>query len=144
MPLDVVCPHCKRRYHETTDLYDPDVSTRGFMLRLKDEHREAGLPSFPETGSMYGNCLECPGCGGSYVAYSGSQNRVMIYTDDPRFPTGHKCPYCTFRAKRGQGRSAHIRMIHPEKVWKEVTIEHVSSRSGGAMLETERVKIDGS
>ena len=70
MPLDVVCPGCRERYHETTDTYDPEALAEPHMTRLKERYASIGWESYSPHAYGYG-CMECPGCGAPY-APSGS------------------------------------------------------------------------
>lgn len=63
---DVICPQCGGRYHETTGMYRPGVTTTGDMLTLKKTYRDNGWSSFYEDSSVAFGGLECPECGGCY------------------------------------------------------------------------------
>lgn len=61
--LDVVCPGCGLRCHETTDQYNPYTFANAAMLQLKEPWKGWGwdeLTKDPYSG--YG-CLVCPDCG---------------------------------------------------------------------------------
>ena len=72
--LDVVCPGCRKVFHETTAAYDPDKPANGAMVRLKDPWRKWGWCSFgdannglppdiAERADTYWSVMECPACG---------------------------------------------------------------------------------
>lgn len=66
MPLDVVCPGCRERYHETTDTFDPEALAEPHMTRLKEQYASIGWESYSPHAYGYG-CMECPGCGAPYA-----------------------------------------------------------------------------
>ncbi len=68
MTLDVICPGCKKQFHETTDRYTDETTPNGSMFRLKEPYRTSWKwTSFPEHSQTILGALECPGCGASYL-----------------------------------------------------------------------------
>ena len=72
--MDVICPGCKRSYHETTPSFDGSASPRGNMVRLKEPWRKWGWCSFGDQGNglppklaesprTLWAAMDCPGCG---------------------------------------------------------------------------------
>jgi len=73
--LDIVCPGCKGRYHETTEAYKSDIAPNGSMFRLKEPYRTAWRwSSFSEQSHVRQGDLDCPSCGAPYL----SGGRVLI------------------------------------------------------------------
>lgn len=72
--MDVICPGCRKSYHETTEAFDADKSPRGNMVKLKDPWRKWGWCSFGDAGNgippkmaesprTLWSAMDCPGCG---------------------------------------------------------------------------------
>jgi hypothetical protein len=90
MPLDVVCPGCGGRFHETFDedgyveplkgmgkvknprqtKYSP-LTPNGSMMTLKEPFRSWGWATFPQDPWYAGDALQCPECETPYADVSG-------------------------------------------------------------------------
>jgi hypothetical protein len=88
--LKVVCPSCRKVYHETTKHFDPDKSLRGHMVRLLDPWRKWGWctfgdadnglpPALAESERTYWSEMDCPGCGSPLAP---SQTLMLRNQDD--------------------------------------------------------------
>jgi hypothetical protein len=67
--MDLICPQCKGRYHETTEHFDPVRLPNTSMARLKEPYRSWGWEDFntPPPGDGPGH-MNCPNCGAAYVS----------------------------------------------------------------------------
>jgi hypothetical protein len=105
--LKVVCPSCRKVYHETTKHFDPDKSLRGHMVRLLDPWRKWGWctfgdadnglpPALAESERTYWSEMDCPGCGSPLAP---SQTLMLRNQDDTDYvPT-------RIRARAAPGRT---------------------------------------
>jgi len=80
--VDVICPHCNERYHETTEAYRSDVPPNGSMFRLKAQYRDNGWMGFPEHDGTIEENVCCPECGGSYI--EGGKVRLDLHDSPPK------------------------------------------------------------
>lgn len=86
--MDVICPGCKRSYHETTSTYDGTVVARGDMVRLKDPWRKWGWstfgdglePAIAETRRTLWSSMSCPMCNAPLAP----GKRLTVKIDDER------------------------------------------------------------
>jgi hypothetical protein len=94
--LKVVCPSCRKVYHETTKHFDPDKSLRGHMVRLLDPWRKWGWctfgdadnglpPALAESERTYWSEMDCPGCGSPLAP---SQTLMLRNQDDTDYVPG--------------------------------------------------------
>jgi len=139
-PLDVICPMCKGRYHETTPNFDASKSPDGSMFRLKDKYRKMVPPweSFQETSETRVGGIECPRCSASYYDIQG--NILTDTREEDLPPEPEPEPYEgvpplmigydkeKIRIERGKNRPiwemqeevAEYRRQHPKAGWKEI------------------------
>lgn len=82
--VDVICPGCKGRFHETTDLFRYNAKSHdGSMFKLKEKYGPNGFnwSSFPNNvGIKYGD-LDCPSCGAPYC--SGGFKVILAFNKHP-------------------------------------------------------------
>ena len=93
MKLDIICPGCKSRFHETTKLYAEDTTPNGSMFRLKEPYRTSWRwSSFPEQSHVTLGGLECPSCGASYLVHGRVLTSAQQFksTSSPPKPQIHK------------------------------------------------------
>lgn len=75
---DVKCRVSKNhRCHETTETYDPNRTTMGHMLRLKEKYRKRRWTEFQKHACRF--ALVCPLCGTPYPTLSG---KVRLHPPD--------------------------------------------------------------
>ena len=114
MTLDVICPGCRKSYHETTQAYDPDKTANGAMVRLKNPWRKWGWCTFGDAGNglppkiaerpdTYCSMMDCPGCG-TPLAPSG---KLTVNDIEPE--EEHVCEVCGKVCKSALGLHSHMR-----------------------------------
>jgi DNA-directed RNA polymerase subunit RPC12/RpoP len=125
--FDVVCPGCKGRFHETTEYYDGDLTSRGHMFRLKSKYGPAGFnwSSFYNSTDIKSGDLECPSCGAPYCS-GGAKVTVIEQTLEKPEPVppvaaspeekparkkteAHVCPKCGKTLPTSRGLTSHMR-----------------------------------
>lgn len=125
--LNVVCPGCRKVYHETTDAYDPDKPANGSMVHLKDPWRKWGWcsfgdalngipPNIAERPETYWSVMECPGCGtplapGGRLLVKGNgthSDASEIISNDAQ-SIEFICQVCGKACKSPLGLSSHMR-----------------------------------
>lgn len=84
---DVKCRTSKdHRCHETTELYDPSLTTTGKMLRLKKQYKSYCWQELGATLSR--DALQCPICG---TPYPNGQGRVALHEEEETRLEGDEC-----------------------------------------------------
>ena len=130
--FDVKCWSCFAVSHETTDKYEPGVAINGAMFRLKDNLREAGWTSFPETeGTVAADCM-CPRCEESYARWQDASGQLaaelipqpedMGTIEEPELldieveleEDMFICPECGKECATLSGLKSHMRSRHPQ------------------------------
>lgn len=103
----VVCPGCKKSFHETTDKYTDATISTGDMFVLLEKYGAKGShwSAFPNNKSMTRGDLECPSCG---AGYCGRDNKVTV----KEFLAPLVCVKCGQRFKTTAGIKSHMRSKH--------------------------------
>jgi len=131
--VDVICPGCKGRFHETTYLFKLNATSHdGSMFKLKEKYGPKGYnwTSFPNNVGIKCGDLECPSCGAPYcaggfrVTVEGTRaseppttSPAFTFEDEPHTPIppeqppvdAHVCEECEKVCKSYAGLVAHRR-----------------------------------
>ncbi len=124
--LKVQCPNCKKVYHETTEMFDPDVRPNGAMVRLLEPWKGWGWAAFDAEGQAVSTtlCSEmlCPGC----TAPLTPSGRLTVITDEPLLTDSPEHKEAPIQEAAGLSEQTDVEVTQPE----ELTVKVIKDDSG--------------